>query len=314
MSAYVNIVCPGHERPVREVSFSENCPDGIFFISASLDKNPMLRKGETGDWLGTFSGHKGAVWTSVISSDATICVTADLNSTCVWDALTGERIHSFPENRRVIKSVDLSKDSKFVISAGMSKTAVIRELDNPENVKTFQHESTVNKVQFIGDDKLVSGCDNGILRIWNWKDEQLLKQIQLSGSIQDIEYSSKHNSLLIAAGKKVEQFDLTKLEIVKVFEMKADVEACSLHPSGQKFLCSEDCAIKCFDMKTSELLDTHTGHHGLVHCVRYLPACDDEKLSDRFCSGADDATVRLWMSESNADLIFAAKEALSGAN
>ena len=83
------LVASGHTRPVTHLSFSGMQADEKYLIVSSCkDGNPMLREW-TGDWIGTFIGHKGAVWSTKLSLDTARAASGSADFTAYVHLLVG---------------------------------------------------------------------------------------------------------------------------------------------------------------------------------------------------------------------------------
>ncbi|UYV77984.1 STRAP [Cordylochernes scorpioides] len=124
------LTCSGHTRPVVYLSFSPITKYGYYLISACKDGKPMLRQGETGDWIGTFIGHKGAVWGVALNHDASRSATgaADFMAK-LWNAVSGEEIHSFP-HQHIVRSVDFNKAGDKLLTGGSERILKVFDLNH----------------------------------------------------------------------------------------------------------------------------------------------------------------------------------------
>lgn len=99
-------------------------------ISACKDNNPMLRDGVTGDWIGTFLGHKGAVWSARLSDDASMAATGSADfSAKVWDTFSGAMLASL-EHNHIVRAVAFppQESPRVLATGGMEKKLRVFDL------------------------------------------------------------------------------------------------------------------------------------------------------------------------------------------
>jgi len=114
--------------------YSPVTPDGVFLASASKDGQPQLRQGETGDWIGTFQGHKGAVWSCVLNDSAFVAATGSADfSARVWNAVTGDVVHEFP-HKHIVRTTAFERGltATRLMTGGAEKMVRLYDVGKPE--------------------------------------------------------------------------------------------------------------------------------------------------------------------------------------
>lgn len=287
------LTCSGHTRPVVHLAFSKLCTDGYFLISASKDGKPMLRQGNTGDWIGTFEGHKGAVWGVALNNDASRAATAAADfSAKVWDAVAGEELHTFSHSH-IVKTVDFSSDSTELLTGSNEKLLKIFDLGKPEaEPQVFSgHTGGLKHVLFMKDGKQMLSCaEDKTIRVWDKASGKEVHKMEVAHNPTSMELSPDGQTLTVTYGSKVAFLNPETLEQQRdEVTIPTAVYSASLHPDRSVFICGgEDFKMYKYDYSTNVELESFKGHFGPVHCVRFSP---DGEL---YASGSEDGTLRLW--------------------
>jgi len=254
----------------------------------------MLRRGETGDWIGTFIGHKGAVCSAHVNNNGSMVVTGSADYTAkVWDAVNGKELHSFTHTR-IVKSTHFSEDGKRILTGGQDKTLRIYDLTKPEEALSLEgHTQPVKIALWSKDDNtIISGGQDSVLRVW---DVRTLKEVisrPLKSAITSIEMSLNSRHISTTAGKEVTFWDCQKFEVEKSFTLGLELNSASLAPDSSTFVVggSSDFWARVYEFNTGKELEILKGHHGPVHCVHFAPD------GSTFATGSEDGTIRLWQS------------------
>lgn len=259
----------------------------------------MLRDGSTGDWLGTFEGHKGAIWGCALNANGTRAVTGSADfSAKLWDACNGEEIKTFPHNH-IVRSVDLSHDSQTLLTAS-KQCLYLYNLEQPDEQpdKLEAHTANVKACSFIPDNQhlLLSAAEDNNVKLWDLRTRTAIQLITLPAPFGGFEVSRNGRTLSIACGRQARFYSIPQMSCVKFFDMSCPIYSVSLCPRDASFVCGgDDFKIYRFNYETGNEIDSYKGHFGPVHCVRFSP---DGEL---YASGSEDGTIRLWQTNLGKD-------------
>ena len=100
-----------HMRAITSTKFSK---DGKFVFTTAKDRTPTVWDANTGERMGTYNGHKGAIWCSDPNHDSTLLATASADQSInIWNINNGELLQEI-EQEAAVKDVYFSKDNYLI--------------------------------------------------------------------------------------------------------------------------------------------------------------------------------------------------------
>lgn len=195
----------------------------------------MMRFGDTGDWVGTFEGHKGAVWGVALNRTATLSASGAADfSAKIWDAVSGEEKLNFQHNH-IVKSVAFDEQSVHLLTGNNEKLLRVFDLNQPSTNPAIEmysgHSGAIKRALFCRNDKCIVSCaEDKTVKIWDRSTGQSIQQIDFTSNPSSIEISRDGGILITTNGSEVSFFEMETLKKIKEITVPTKLAAASLHP------------------------------------------------------------------------------------
>jgi len=220
-------------------------------------------------------------------------------SLIIFDAKTGQRIHSLRGHTNSVLSLATSPDGKRFVSGSDDKTIKVWDWASGQELRTLHgHDSFVRSVTISPDGTLiVSGSEDRTIKIWDLASGQELKTLSGHDSQVSSVAISPDGKWIVSGSldKTIKTWDLSSGQELQTLRGHTDnVNSIAVSPDGVQIVsASEDKTIKVWDtVKGQDLLFaemvTFKGHKHGVRSVAYIAD------GTRIASGGHDGTIKLW--------------------
>jgi WD40 repeat protein len=160
-------VSPHDRTAVYQVRFS---PNGVYFISAGLDRKLTMTEIDTGEEIRVFTGHTELVNSINFNPVGDKIITAGWDGTVrVWDFMSGLQVLKIRAHQGGVYNAKYDPSGKYIVSGG--DDFLVKEWDAATGALLCElagHQGGVGDVNITSDLRyIISGSRDGTIRIWN---------------------------------------------------------------------------------------------------------------------------------------------------
>jgi len=252
----------GHDGPVHTAYFSG---DARFVLTASADGTAHIWERDTGTAVRVFEGHTDAVTDAVWSPDDTQIVTASADGTIRrWDVSTGEELQVINAHTGGALAVAWSPDGQYVASAGKDGLGRVWNIGTgTAHFTLIGHDNWVRDIEWSPDGAyLATSSSDGTARIWE-----------------------------AIAGSEMVVFSLSG----------GDITHLAWSPDGHQLAWANAISPRVWDVTTPIVRLVGHGTDVQGQAVIGTPTWSSDSAL-MLTTGWPDATVRIWNSQTGAEL------------
>lgn len=149
---------------------------------------------------------------SIIASS---CIDGEIAVHCFVENTTRETVQ-FSNHNAAVRSITFTKDGQGIFS-GCSKGTL--QKSTPEGKLILRrinaHSDSINVVKCLDDNLLATGCDEGVVKIWDCRTRKCISKYAATDYISDVHYVNEKFTLLSTSGDgTLCAFDMRKKKAV----------------------------------------------------------------------------------------------------
>ena len=323
------ILLKGHTRALTCVIYN---PDGDLIFTASKDHVPSLWLSDSGERIGTYNGHEGAVWELDCNWDSSLLLSVSADMTArLWEVETGVEVARFAHTGPV-RSCQFDEGGKRFVT--ISDPFGSMEAGKPPLLRVYERQSATDaadwrlaaelqlphpdaegeaRCQLVrwmpltarpeDDNRILTAFSDGTLRVLDPYAHKELQRVEAHEKKFFFSYNQAKTLLLTASADAYARlWDLETFECLKTYRTDRPLNACVISPLKDHVYVGGG--------QDAMSVTTTAGKQGHFECCLWEMIYEEEvgrikghfgpinalaisPLGKSYCSGAEDGYIRL---------------------